>query len=345
LAQENEKEKKELFIKKHFIKSIFAIVILIILGFIIDLNFTKGDIAYTDVKVEINGKMTIEKDYSFVYDYPIAKPAANFFYSLAMALAISLFILQVIQRDEDILKENERLEREKELKKEYKLREEMLFKNVFKGVFDRLVPEEVFEVIKSDILEAKIVRRNVKWVYDFNPTEDGIVLIRNVMYEAHNTTGTDCIETFSYIFAASEHSTTQIKSLIWHEIDHIDDKSNIYDTPEKLTPLKSNDPVYNLDSVKKDIPIAKDKAMLIKFISEEKNNSSINFLHDTHFSSACMIGWELMVNIPEGYEFSILPVFSGKVHKNMSTPTRHRYEYNGAILKGQGIEFTLSKIS
>ena len=319
------------FIKKYWMYIVICLILSVIMGIVIDIKFSEGNIVTKAVEIFENGKKTIVNSYSFEYKYPIIKTFSTILYSFSISIVIALVILLVIQKDE---------EEQRKLRDE--IRKEEIFKNVFKGVFNRLIPDEIFEVIKSDILEASIVRKNLKWVFDFEIEENQIVLYRTVMYEAHNITTKDSIETFSYIFSSTDYTSTEIEFLKWHEFHDIDNTQVVYNRNDEL---EHNPLSLSLNTqIKRDIIIPHNKVICINFRSKEIFKNSKNFLHETHFSSACSIGWELQVNYPRGYNFSILPVFSGRINTLIDDDNRKEYRYSGAILKGQGIEFTLFKL-
>jgi hypothetical protein len=311
---------------------VICLIVAVITGILIDTEFSEGNIVTKAVEIFNNGSKTIVESYTFEYKHPIIKTFPTILYSFSISVVIALVILLVIQKDE---------EEQRKIRDE--MRKDEIFKNVFKGVFNRLIPDEIFEVIKSDILEANIVRKNLKWVFDFEIENNQIILYRTVMYEAHNITTKDCKEIFSYIFSSTEYTSTEIEFLKWHEFNDIDNTKIIYDKNNELEHnhlgLASN------TQIKKDIEIPHNKIICINFRSKEIFKNNANFLHETHFSSACSIGWELQVNYPKEYNFSILPVFSGKINTLIDDENRKEYKYSGAILKGQGIEFTLFKLT
>ena len=324
------------FIKKYWVYIILSTLFLVLAAISIDVWYSNGNIQAIQTNIfDINGSIQTVNNYKYNYEHPFLKVLSIFLYSFSMSILISLFILKVIQKDED---------KQRELKDEARRTE--LFKNVFKGVFDRLIPSEIFDVIKSDILEANIVRRKVKWTFDFivDKEENTITLQRNVMYEAHNLTSKACKEPFSYIFSSTDYSSTEIEFLKWHDINDKGTTQIAYIDKDATKSELTHIPLGNdIIQVKKDINIPHDKIIFINFKSKEIYKNCINYLHETHFSSACSIGWELQVNFPKEYEFSIIPVFSGNINTIVDDEDRKEYTYSGGILKGQGIEFTLSK--
>jgi len=324
--RKNNLKKNKTFIKSHWFWFGFFIVTLLIFAVTMEVSFAEGSIQAKTITIFDQGTAKEVITYEFIYNHPILKKLSSLAYTLSFSIFISLFVLQVLQRDED------------------EKRKVQIFKSIFRGVFDRLVPSEVFDVIKKDILEANIVRRNVKWMFDFEVLDDKIVLCRNVMYEAHNLTSKTCNETFSYIFAATPFTKTKIEFLKWHEKGDIKTTQVLYDN-EGDTELIHQNVEEHVEQIKKDILVPIDKVININFKSEEEYSSSNVFLHETHFSSACSIGWELQVNFPAGYDFDIIPVFSGSVQLVVEENTRKVYTYDGAILKGQGIDFALTKKS
>lgn len=328
-----ENNRKKTFVQKYWIYLILFIIVLILSAISIDIWYSNGNIEPIKMTIfDSNGNSKTINSYKFVYEHPILKILSVFLYSFSMTVLISLFIIKVIQKDED---EQRKIEDEKHKKE--------LAENVFKGVFNRLLPQEIFDVLQTDILKANVVRRNVRWLYDFEIAENEIILKRNVMYEVHNVSDMDHYEPFSYTFSKTTYTSTEIKSLKWHDIEDKETTMVYYDTENKIKENLEHELGDNVEKVYKDISIPCKKARLINFISIEKHPGNINFLRDTHFSNACSIGWELHVNFPEEYDFNIMPLFSGNVQTVIEDSKRKQYAYNGGILKGQGIEFILSK--
>lgn len=311
------------FVEKYWIYIILITIASLVAGMLIEINLMDGSIVSKQITIFDNNESKIVNNYVFHPNYVFAKPLSSFLYSFAMSLSISLFILLVIQ------------------KSDHEKRKEELFQNVFQGVFNRLVPNEIFNVIKRDILEANIVRRNVKWIYDFKIEDGALVLYRNVMYEAENLSNRECFEPFSYIFSKTNFSETKILFLKWHPVNKKESTTEVrYDNDDGIF-----DPCIvdiNFSQIKHNITIPCDQKIMINFKSQE-TFKNIEFLHETHFTTACSIGWELEVNYPSDYSFSIISMFTPKLEPIVDDRERKKYSYDGAILKGQGVEFTLSK--
>lgn len=329
------------FIKKYWLYIILTALALILSAISIDVWWSNGNvIPYQTSIFDNSGNIKTVTSYKFEYEYKFLKMLSIFLYSFSMSLLIALFILKVIQKDDD---------KERELKDER--RKEEIFKNVFKGVFDRLVPNEIFDVIKSDILEAKVVRKNVQWIYDFKIEDNNLVLYRNVMYEIHNISSTPCNEPFSYIYSSTDYTETKILFLKWHEKNDIENTYIAYDVERDTVEedaaniLEPQNKDIDFEQIKHDVEIIPGKVTKINFKSKETFKNNSNFIHETHFTTACSIGWELEVNYPIGYSFSIIPMFNANLIPTVEDKDRKKYSFNGAILKGQGIEFTLTKVN
>lgn len=338
-------DERETFIKKHWGISLGIIIACILLGFYLNLSFTDGSIVTQKITEIVNGTSVDRISYNFVYKHPWANIVANFLYAFAMAFAIALFILKMIQEDEEKLREKKALEREKRIHEEEKRYKKEIAENVFKGVFNRLMPQEIFDVLQNDIIKADVLRRNVRWVYDFsiNESQNTILLKRNVTYEVHNLTNTEHIEEFSYTYSKTAYTSTKIISLKWHDKADKEATEVFYDTAEAVEHNLKHELKENTDKVYTEIKIPPNKDRLVNFVSEEKHTTGINFVRDTHFCSTCAIGWGLHVNFPKNYDFNIMSLFPGEVETVIADEGKKVYEYDGAILKGQGIEFVLCK--
>ncbi|MDM5270777.1 hypothetical protein PGH07_01145 [Sulfurovum sp. zt1-1] len=324
-------KKSKGFVKKYWVYIIIVTMLLIIAAISIDVWYSDGNIIAKQINIFENNSTKIVNTYKYEYEYPFLKVLSIFLYSFAMSLLISLFILKVIQKDDDKIRE-----------KKDERRKDELFRNVFSGVFNRLVPNEIFDAIKSDILQAQVIRKNVRWIYDFKVEDGQLVLYRNVMYELHNISKKNAKELFSYIYSATDYTETSILFLKWHKNGDIENTFVAYDISEHdESTLEHLEKSGDYEQVKHDIEVIPDEIINLNFKSKEifKNNSK--FIHEAHFSTACSIGWELEVNYPEGYEFGIIPMFNANLIPIVDDVDRKKYEYSGAILVGQGIEFTL----
>ena len=99
------------FIKKYWVVIIIFSITLILSAISIDVWYSYGSIQAEQINIFEKGSKTptIVQTHKFVYEHPILKLFSLFLYSFAMSLLISLFILKVIQKDDD---------RERELKDE-----------------------------------------------------------------------------------------------------------------------------------------------------------------------------------------------------------------------------------
>ena len=322
------------FIKKYWVYIIILTLGLVLVGISIDVWYSNGNIQAVKTSIfDANGSIQTVNTYKYNYEHPFLKILSIFLYSFAMSILISLFILKVIQKDED---------KQRELKDE--IRKTELFKNVFKGVFDRLLPSEIFDVIKRDILEANVVRRNVKWTFDFKIENDELVLYKNITFHLHNLTSTKHIEKFYYVYSSSDYATSNVEFLKWHEKNDVDNTTVLYDSEKEEDPFSPSTVDSTFPKIEHNIDVPNGKTIVINFKTRDTYKNNNTFIHDTMFTTSCSsIGWDLLVLFPEGYTFSMLPMFTSELKPSTDEKCRKEYSYDGAILKGQGIEFTLLK--
>ena len=108
-------------------------------------------------------------------DYKAMGYLSNFFYTLSLSIFIALEVTSKIDK-------REKDRREKELK-EY---QQKINKSVFNSIFKSLMPEELYEVIKKQIIESRKIRKNAEWIYKFSEKDDKIHCVQTIKYTVVN---------------------------------------------------------------------------------------------------------------------------------------------------------------
>lgn len=342
MSDEQQQKTKKTLVDRYWIGIILGIVVSLAIGVSIDVFASDGHIIAQKLAITDGNFTKSINNYTFKYDFPIAKSISTFLYSLSMSLIIALFILRVIQKEDD-----------EERKREDDERRSELAKNVFKGVFDRLLPPEIYDVIKRDIFQSSVVRRNVQWTLQFKEEDAGLALYKNIIFEIDNLTSKEHIENFYAVTTASKHVKTEIQFLKWHEKGEQENTTVFYDkisekNPEDKAIAKNvfghSSVDVNFYKIDKDIPIPCNKTIVVNYKTKDTYVNNFEYIHDTMFTTACSsINWKMLVLYPDNFTFSVLPMFTKELKSISDDKGRRSYEYDGAILKGQGIEFTLLK--
>lgn len=309
-----------------------VIIILVSLGLGVLLDYFSGNygffiknINYLDDSGEVKQLAQI--------DIPVAvqilKLGANFLYALAITIFITIYISRNLENKQKQI-------HEEELKK---LSQE-INQNVFSGLFRKLIPDEIFEIIKTDIIENKAIRKKAHWNFVFEEVEDNkIKLISTTHYELHNI------------------SSETISDPVRIEID-----------PLASTEMKARKAIcvadgkcivnYDASTGQSENIVIEDRENGAKTISyslnvEPKNFITSTFEYETIYSDSVydsqttkypIIDLNINAMFPKGYKFSLHPSLSSELKIVSEGDTHQNFKVEGGILPRQGVIFVLQKI-
>lgn len=265
-----------------------------------------------------------------------------FLFSLGASIFISLFVSNKIEAQ---LAE----EKENELRKI----QEAINVDVFDSLFKKLVPEEIFRVIKSDVINNKIVRKDANWIYDFRELEHDktkIELTQTIKYELHNVSHEPINDAINAVFdahgiAGLRRAVCMLEGKVSSSYEtpsdtfEIPDKEVIEYSDDKTVTITRTPDGYTKVSIDVNIPPSKKIDVTLVYITIYENN----YVNDGYFTKYPMINATLTATYPEDYEFDIFQSLSSTMQKTLSEKNRSIYEVKGGILPRQGIVFTLKK--
>ena len=268
-----------------------------------------------------------------VLDYPINKRIisllATFFYGLTFSIFISGFVAKYIE-------ESYREKSDDNLKKLINA----VNIEVFNALFQILMPKKLFGVIKSQIIENKIIRRDAKWNYDFTINQqEKIQLVQTLRYEVQNLSREPVINPFSIIIRNEDNIQQSLETLSC-QLKGVQVALFNKNHPE------NNQSVENLNygvnqlthQVTHTLPSRGVFDVTMRILSTYDNE-----VHDEYITARPLIDAELTVTFPPGYTFSLLQFCSNEFRKVLEDDTRHIYKLKGALLPHQGFVFILKR--
>lgn len=296
------------------------------------------DIITSSVDVNIQSKSHLDSSGNKVTSMEVVYPlwhqvislVINFLYGLAAAVFITVFVANKLQKSQQEEKENE-------LNKLNTL----ININVFDGLFKTIIPEEIFKVIKQEIIESKVLRKEAKWIYDFS-IQDGKILARmTTRYELHNLSQhkvtdpikleLDTLGGNAYKVVSAECLNRSGEVVVRYVHDDLDNNKNV-DVEHHGTKT----------IVKYGIEIPSENYVEYKTITERIYEGDIV---DSQATKVPVIGADIIVNFPEEYNFDISPTMSSKPRLITDSSTQKIYKVEGGILPWQGFSFYLVKQS
>jgi hypothetical protein len=310
---------------------IWFLVIIIIITTSIFLNIFNSEIQYTFHEIEIirNGNIEKIQILKFPFSYTLINIITTFLYGLATTIFITLFIINQIEKKQKQKEENE-----------LKNLQQAININVFDSLFKTIIPSELFDIIKHEIIENKAIRKNAIWDYKFEETSEGkIKLLIINHYELHNI------------------SREKIKDPVKLELDPVDgSQTTVIETKcvlgkERSTMIhydRKNDNCQGV-SIKEEnnkktmeylIEILPNNFIEMTTTVEVIYNGNVN---DSHFTKYPIINLDIRATYPNNYTFKISPQFSTEARQITNGIGYSSYKIEGGLLPKQGLIYYLTK--
>jgi len=310
-------------LKSHYV--IIGIV-MIFIGLLISIYF--GDVEFVPKQILTldSDHQPVTKDYVFPkIIYPIAEFISSAVIPFGITLIITMFFVNNFTKQENEQLKNELLSFQNDTAE-----------NAVYSIFKQIIDPSFFEIVKNDVLNCKLIRRNAKWIYDIEEKAGKLVMTRTISYSVENLSTEKQTESIKVKGLLNSYMKTRVVSLQYDKNDgkgfNIIYDSNEIDHCECSAAVEENIEIEGRKSVE-----------IIKIIEQTFTN---NFIYETHFANEPLTDLEIQVNYPEGYSFSLNQCFwSQPVDKPIDGNKRKVFKFKNAILKGQGIEFFCEKKS
>lgn len=308
---------------------LLLVILVAMLAFALDLFSSRltVDIGPKSI-LDKSGQVTTSLEVVYPLWHQMVNLLKNFLYGLAAAIFITVFVANRLENFQ-------RKEKEDELKK----LNDAINVNVFDSLFKTIIPEEIFKIIKQEIIENKVVRRDAKWVYNFVEDKGKIICTQTTRYELHNLSQApvsdpvklelDTLGGEEYKIVSAECTNTSGTVLV-----HYDPEDN---TNNKNIDVKANG---NITTVAYTVNIPPESYVEYKTVFKR---AYIGNITDAQATKVPVIGADIIVNFPEGYDFDISPLMSSFPRLITKSSTQKIYKVEGGILPRQGFIFYLVK--
>ncbi|MAY59652.1 MULTISPECIES: hypothetical protein [Pseudoalteromonas] len=306
---------------------LLLVVLVAILAFALDVFSSRltVDIGPKSI-LDKSGQVTTSLEVLYPLWHQIVNLLKNFLYGLAAAIFITVFVANRLEN-------SQRKEKEDELKK----LNDAINVNVFDSLFKTIIPEEIFKIIKQEIIENKVVRRDAKWVYNFIEDNGKIICTQTTRYELHNLSQApvsdpvklelDTLGGEEYKIVSAECTDTSGTVLVHYDPEDSTNSKNI--------DVKSNG---NVTTVAYTVNIPPESYVEYKTVFKRAYTGDIT---DAQATKVPVIGADIIVNFPEGYDFDISPLMSSFPRLITQSSTQKIYKVEGGILPRQGFIFYL----
>lgn len=258
--------------------------------------------------------------------YLILNLISNGLIPFGFTLLITMFFVRKFEEQE-----NEALE-----KKLLKFQRDTA-ENAMNSVFKTIIDPSFFFVIKNDVLNCRMIRKNAKWIYDVSigETAGTLKMKRTISYTLENLSNEKQIEPVTILAMSSDYVKSNVTKLQYRRQQDKQFQSLDIVEDESVQDKK-------IGKATKDIEIEGNQSVeIVKEIEQEFSNE---FIYETHFANSPLTDLEIQINFPEGYDFRLsCDALSQEYEKTIDEPSRRIIRFKNAILKGQGIEFYCSK--
>jgi hypothetical protein len=273
----------------------------------------------------------------------VLSPTTGYFFldvsaKLCYASATSIFIAVFI---------SSRITASNQAKREEELKElqSAVNKDVFNSLFQSLMPSELFQAVKTQLIQREVMVRGAEWHYEFENDDRDPEFLRGritIRYAIHNLSSKRIIEKFRLVsmeypdsdFVLQEAICKRKGDSLFH-YKHGAGETNSFVTEH---PNYQEDPFKTMLELDVEIP-AQDQADLI-LITSGRYKTPIT---DAYFIKYPMVDGKLMFQFPKGYEFSLFPSVSAQVKPGIKASNKRTFDFHGGILPQQGFAFFLKK--
>lgn len=317
------------------IKQYYLWICLVILILAISLTYFGTSIGLVSKQIEIiqNSKIVTENVLVFPFYANLMQLLGTFLYALCISIFIAIFIISKIE-----LKLKEEKQRElNELSKSINI-------DVFEALFKKLIPYELFEVIKSEIINNKLIRKNMQWFFDFTVSSDSNNIIKvkkTIKYELHNISNEDIPD-----HLCIKHDDFLTKEKIIRAIYIVDGHEEIsYDKDDTSThsqiKIKESGLDDKIKTIRFDYTIPKEKQVDVTLVFD--SNYKGNNFQDSFFTAHPVIDGLLIATYPKNYKFNLYDALSSDMVCILKEEGREIYEVKGGILPHQGFSYGLEE--
>lgn len=309
------------------------IIFLTIVGFFFKLHTNKCSPKYEYVySIDNNGKPQMEQYLKYETDYYLFSIGGDICFNLAFALFISIIVIRTYEQSDRKKHENKLKEERKEFHDKSITFQKAIAKEAIQATFETLIDKKIYEILEKDVFSAEVLRKDAMWRYKFYHENGKLRLERCITYRLENISNLPHAESLPIQMLENEYSKT---------------------ISTTLSIKKKNDKKYtNCIEIEKIVGGLTERLFQETIQVREYADFSLviiqefvtDFVYETHFTRYPLIGLTISVEFPNDYKFDISLATLSSIPEEIPQGTNNiLYKTEGAIYRGQGIEFFLGK--
>lgn len=307
------------------------ILLVVFLGIGADLAGNNYELKYENIEIATGPNKTEQKTLVSVPKTTQGlRLLANFLYGLSVTLFVSIFVARKLEADQ-------KRKHEVELDR---LREAINV-NVFDALFKTLIPDEIFQIVKTEIIENRAVRKKAHWTFVFQETNAGIKLTSTSHYELHNVSK-EPDQNPVYIeidpFSSDTFSIDKARCLSSDGIPLVEyDPSNIENNRNiEIVELENGGKRISYTVL---VPPNNYITSTLEFSTTYKRD-----VYDCQYTKYPIIDLNISAVFPVGYKFKAIAFMSNELRTISEGATHKNLRVDGGVLPRQGIVFSLEKV-
>ena len=291
------------------------LIILIGVGCLWFSNQYSPELTTLSIVNENNGTIKYIPNYQLNFNGYIINVLGQTFISLGIGILIIFYITELLTIQD---------------RKDFEVRLENFQKKTAEGailsIFDTLIDESFYSIVRQDVIGLKLIRKNVNWSYIIKEENSKLHLKRVITYELHNLTSSKQTDIIKTSIGSNKHTTT---------LKHCFSVAN-----EEMEMTKNgNDGGFEI--FEKEIHIDGNSSININIEIEQCFNNG--YIYECHATLHPLTDLTLHVTKPKNYSFELSQLLSSKLEKTTSTDELIIFKTSGAIYKGQAVEFYSEK--
>jgi hypothetical protein len=208
-------------------------------------------------------------------------------------------------------------------------------------LFKRLVPREIFAIIKQHVIMQPTIRRNAKWVYHFQVAGRDRLLLRAMNhYEIHNV-GREEVQ--NPVDITLNPLGGKDYRLLEATCVASDEKTVLVAYKPESAEMSRNVRITRVgEKTHIGFTVTVPPGDHIVFTTVYEREYAGKLIFDAQFTKMPIVDVELIVNFPQGYRFELSPHFSSDLRLVSEGPVQKIYVIKGGILPEQGFVFYLA---
>lgn len=310
--------------------TIFVVVsiLLLAIGGALDYLSSSTPLDSEEIKVIENSQITTKDVLVVPINARVLRVISIALYSLGISIFISVAIITRLEKT-----------RLSELEEQSERLRESINHDVFDAVFKKLMPQEIFSAVKETIIEAKMIREDAQWIYDFEIKGDKCNIRQTIIYNLTNPGNSemkDPIVADLDKHGGEDRLTKAVCEIDGQEVLRYNEGES---THESVTITDHEDEGIQKITMNTLIPGRKTaKFTFVYHITRDKEH-----IEDLYFSKYPIINGSITANFPEGYDFILWLSASGTPKVILSEKDRKIITISGCFLPQQGYQYRLKR--